>query len=114
MTEPEFHPVYRVLIQRPAWWGVDQRFVLLSPLLFVVSVILGIPLVLLTGNGSLILWAFVLGGVAGVLCHLGLAWMYAHEPNFLPMIWRAVWLKGRYDPLKHEPVFLMVSSRWKD
>jgi hypothetical protein len=112
--DPVFHPVYKALIQRPAWWGVDQRFVLLSPFVFVVSTIVGVMLVLLTGNGSLVLWAFFLGGVAGVLCHLLLSWMYAHEPNFLPMVWRAARQKGRYDPLKHEPVYLEVRAQWKD
>jgi type IV secretory pathway TrbD component len=101
-TEPEFHRVYKALIQRPHWWGVDQRFVLISPLLMIVITVLG----------RFSPWAFLFGLVAMVACHLLGRWMYAHEPQILLMLWRAGRQKGRYDPLKHEPVYVEVRTQW--
>jgi type IV secretory pathway TrbD component len=100
--EPIFHPVYKALIQRPHLWGVDQRFVGVSPALMFVIFLLG----------GFSLPAFGLGLVAMIACHLAGRWMYRHEPQILPMLWRAWPLKGRYDPLKHEPVYVQVRKQW--
>ena len=101
-AEPEFHPVYKALIQRPALWGVDQRFVFISP------VVMGV----ITTLGRFSPWAFLIGLATMVGCHAAGRWMYEHEPQILPMLWQARGQKWRYDPLKHEPVSIEVANTW--
>jgi type IV secretory pathway TrbD component len=101
-AEPEFHPVYKALIRRPETMGVDQRFVLVGPAALVIITILG----------RFSLGGFLFGLVTMAACHVAGRWMYAHEPEILRMLWRAWWHTGRYDPLKHEPVYLEVVKTW--
>jgi hypothetical protein len=56
--------------------------------------------------------SFFLGLAVAVLCHVAFQWMYRHEPQIVPMLYRAARLAPRYDPLKHEPVYIERVKTW--
>jgi type IV secretory pathway VirB3-like protein len=101
-ADPEFHPVYKALTRRPELWGVDQRYIGLGPGLGVV--------IFLASRFSLV--GLAIGLVAVIVVYVLGRWMYRHEPQIVPMLYRACQLAPRYDPLKHEPVYVERVKTW--
>ncbi len=95
LNVPARRPVCRAIHQPKAWWGIQQ------------SVVFG-------GLYAGLLGMAVIGLVVGVLIGVGILVVgylaLAYDPQLAWMIWHAGRLRPRYDPLKHEPVTIVIEG----
>ena len=93
---PTYRPVYKVLHRPLTVWGVDRRQFFLA--------------LLLGGATFNLFYSFLAGLLISTGLYGGALWATCHDPELLRLLLASSSVRRRYDPGKHRPVKLEVSS----